>query len=208
MFGFNSAEMIFAIPALLIALTIHEYAHGRMAYALGDNTAKLMGRLTLNPIPHLDPIGLIMLFFFKFGWAKPVPINPNNFTNYRKGTLLVSFAGPASNILMAITAFVIMQVLQKLGLLTHGWQMFFSMLYIYNIFFAVFNMIPVPPLDGSKILVSLFPQLEGEVYYNLERYGMFIIMGLAITGIIGTIIKPVYAVMTTTLTVILQFIMY
>lgn len=208
MFGFDAADMLFRIPALLIALTIHEYAHGRMAYALGDNTAKLMGRLTLNPIPHLDPIGLIMLWLFKFGWAKPVPINPNNFTDYRKGTLLVSLAGPASNILLAIASFVVMQILFKLGLLTQGWQMFLSMLYIYNIILAVFNMIPVPPLDGSKILVSLFPQFDGEVYYNLERYGMFIIMGLAFTGVIGAIIWPVERAITSTLTFILKFLMY
>ena len=189
MFGFD-ADMIFRIPALLIALTVHEYAHARAAVTLGDPTPRFMGRLTLNPVSHLDPIGLLMLWLAQFGWAKPVPINPGNFTDYRRGMLLVSLAGPVSNMLLALlTAFVI-AILAKLQLLHGDWVKVLWLLYSYNIILAVFNLIPIPPLDGSKILASILPARQGEIFDRMEQYGSFILIALVFTGVIGTIIYP------------------
>jgi len=147
-FGFD-ADMIFRIPALLAALTIHEYAHARTAALLGDPTPRLMGRLTLNPVAHLDPLGLIMLWLFKFGWAKPVPINPYYFKDGRKGVMLVSLAGPGSNVLLAFITAVMIGLLSKYQFLTAGWSKVLWLTYSYNIIFAIFNLLPLPPLDGS-----------------------------------------------------------
>lgn len=189
MFGFD-ADMIFRIPALLIALTVHEFAHARAAVSLGDPTPRLLGRLTLNPIAHLDPIGLIMLWLFKFGWAKPVPINPSYFKNYRQDMLLVSLAGPVSNMLLALlTAFLIV-ILAKMQLLEGGWLKVLSMTYTYNIILAIFNLVPIPPLDGSKVLASLLPAGQGRFLDQMEQYGPFILMGLVYIGVIGMITYP------------------
>ena len=189
MFGFD-ADMIFRIPALLIALTVHEYAHARAAVTLGDPTPRFMGRLTLNPVSHLDPFGLLMLWLFKFGWAKPVPINPNNFKDYRQGMLMVSLAGPISNMLLALlTAFAI-AILTKLQLLNGVWLKILWMTYSYNIILAVFNLVPIPPLDGSKVLASILPGRQGQVFEQMEQYGPFILMALVYVGVIGMIIYP------------------
>ncbi|MDF2570748.1 MAG: Peptidase family [Sporomusa sp.] len=189
MFGFD-ADMIFRIPALLIALTVHEYAHARTAVALGDPTPRFMGRLTLNPVAHLDPIGLLMLWLFKFGWAKPVPINPSYFKNYRQGMVMVSLAGPVSNMILAlITAFAI-GILAKMQLLSGDWVKVLWMTYSYNIILAIFNLVPIPPLDGSKVLASLLPGQQGHVFDQLEQYGPFILMALVYIGVIGMITYP------------------
>lgn len=190
MFGFDQ-DMIFRIPALLIALTVHEYAHARAAVWMGDPTPKFLGRLTLNPIAHLDPIGLLMLWLVQFGWAKPVPINPNNFREWRKGMIIVSFAGPGSNILMAFLAALLMGILGKMQILTGGVYDILRLTYIYNLIFAIFNLVPVPPLDGSKILSSLLPARYSEIFDRIEPYGTFILIGLIYLGIIGTIIYPI-----------------
>jgi len=186
-------NMIFAIPGLLIALTIHEYAHARVAVWLGDDTPKVMGRLTLNPIPHLDPFGLIMLWLFKFGWAKPVPINPNNFENWRKGSILVSLAGPGANIIMAFLALVTKVILFKLQLLSYELQMVVEFTYSYNIIFAVFNLIPLPPLDGSKVLINLLPGHQAYMFEKIEPYAPFILLALVYLNVITFIIMPLYS---------------
>ena len=191
MFGFDE-NMIFRIPALLIALTIHEYAHARVAVWLGDDTPRVMGRLTLNPIAHLDPFGLIMLWLFKFGWAKPVQINPNNFKNWRNGTILVSLAGPGSNILMAFLAVITYGILAKLQLLSSGVATVLDYTYSYNIIFAIFNLIPLPPLDGSKVLINLLPGHQAEVLERIEPYAPFILLALVYFDIINVIIAPFY----------------
>ena len=187
--------MIFAIPGLLIALTIHEYAHARVAVWLGDDTPKIMGRLTLNPIAHLDPFGLIMLWLVKFGWAKPVPINPNNFENPRKGTILVSLAGPCANIIMAFLVAIIFAVLSKLQLLSGWGEIVLSLTYLYNINFAIFNLIPLPPLDGSKVLASLLPGRQAYMFEKIEPYAPFILLALFYLGLIRIIIEPFYNVL-------------
>lgn len=191
MFGFDE-NMIFRIPALLIALTIHEYAHARVAVWMGDDTPKVMGRLTLNPIAHLDPFGLIMLWLFKFGWAKPVPINPNNFTNWRQGTILVSLAGPGANIIMAFLAAIIYGILAKLQLLSGNVDTVLKFTYSYNIIFAVFNLIPLPPLDGSKVLTNLLPGRQAYMFEKIEPYAPFILLALVYLNVINVIITPFY----------------
>ncbi|WP_371370824.1 site-2 protease family protein [Sporomusa aerivorans] len=189
MFGFD-ADMIFRIPALLIALTVHEYAHARAAVTLGDPTPKFMGRLTLNPVAHLDPLGLLMLWLFKFGWAKPVPINPSYFKNYRQGTLIVSLAGPVSNMLLALLTALVIGILAKLQLLSGDWVKVLWMTYSYNIILAIFNLVPIPPLDGSKVLASLLPGRQGQWFDQMEQYGPFILMALVYIGVIGIITYP------------------
>jgi Zn-dependent protease len=195
MFGFDQ-DMIFRIPALLIALTVHEYAHARAAVWLGDPTPRFEGRLTLNPIAHLDPLGLIMLWLFKFGWAKPVNINPGNFKNWRKGMILVSFAGPCSNIIMALVAAIVITLLAKLGVLS-GWAAaILRLTYSYNIILAIFNLIPIPPLDGSKILSSLLPGRMAYQYESIGQYGPFILIGLVYLGVIGAITYPLELILS------------
>jgi len=189
LFGFD-ADMIFRIPALLIALTVHEYAHARAAVILGDPTPRLMGRLTLNPVAHLDPIGLIMLWLFKFGWAKPVPINPSYFKNYRQDMLVVSLAGPVSNMVLALLTAFLIGILAKMQLLSGGWVKVLWMTYTYNIILAIFNLVPIPPLDGAKVLASILPGQQGRIFDQLEQYGPFILMGLVYIGFIGMITYP------------------
>jgi Zn-dependent protease len=206
LFGFDE-NMIFRIPALLIALTIHEYAHARVAVWMGDNTPKMMGRLTLNPVAHLDPLGLIMLWLFKFGWAKPVPINPNNFENWRKGTILVALAGPVSNVTMALMAAIIYGILAKVQLLSSGVAMVLSFTYSYNIIFAVFNLIPLPPLDGSKVLMNLLPVRHAYMFEKIEPYAPFILMALVFFNVINIFITPFYNALSIIINQIVRIIL-
>jgi len=182
-------ELILLLPAILIGLTFHEFAHGWVADRLGDRTARNQGRLTLNPIAHIDPLGFLMLILFRFGWAKPVPVNPYNLrTDPAKGMLLVSLAGPAANLLVALAA----ALLWRLGIhemMPYGGDLFINIMQI-NVILAIFNLIPVPPLDGSKILAGLFPS-QARLIYSLETYGMVILLLLLLTGFISHILWPV-----------------
>lgn len=189
MFGFES-DMIFRIPALLVAITIHEYAHARMAVAMGDPTPRFAGRLTLNPIAHLDAVGLLMLWLFKFGWAKPVPVNPRNFRNEKQGMILVSLAGPGSNILLALLSALLIGFLTKYHMLNGIWAQILWLSYLYNIVLAIFNLIPLPPLDGAKVLASFLPWRQADAFNRIEPYGPFILMGLIYIGVIGVITQP------------------
>lgn len=190
MFGFD-ADMVFRIPALLITLTIHEYAHARVAVNLGDPTPRMLGRLTLNPVSHLDPLGLIMLWLFKFGWAKPVPVNPGNFANPRQGMLWVSLAGPLSNLLLAFITAVSIVVVTKYQLFTGEWIKVLWWTYTYNVVFAIFNMLPIPPLDGGKVVSSLLPGRQAYAFERIEPYGFWILIALVWLGIIGPILGPI-----------------
>lgn len=186
-------EVGIMLPAVVLGLTFHELAHGWVADSLGDPTPRYHGRLTLNPLAHVDVIGLILLFIAGFGWAKPVPVNPYNFRgNMRQGMVLVSLAGPAANLVLAFLG----AVLLGLGVwaLPYGYEILTAVVRI-NIVLAVFNLLPVPPLDGSKILAGLLPGRQAWLY-TLESYGTIILLFLLFTGVIGrvlgVIIHPLY----------------
>ena len=179
--------MLYTLPALLITITFHELAHGFVAYKLGDPTAKEAGRLTFNPIKHIDPIGFISLMVLRFGWAKPVPYNPNYFKNQRQGTLLVAIAGPVSNILLALLSLTIMVILDFQYSVLY---VFFEMMFVYNIMFAVFNSLPIPPLDGSKVLASVLPGSLGTLFWKYEKYGYMVLLLLIFTDVLENILNP------------------
>ena len=185
------ASMIYRIPALLFAISIHEYAHAQCADSMGDPTARYMGRLTFNPLAHLDPIGAILLVVAGFGWAKGVPININNVRNRREGILKVSFAGPAANLFLCFLAALMMAFLGRMGMLSDGLYRFLFWMQLYNVWFAFFNLIPVPPLDGSRILSELLPAKQSWQFNQIvDRYGFYILIALVFTGIISMIINP------------------
>jgi Zn-dependent protease len=180
------AFIIIAIP-LLYAVIFHELAHGWVAYRMGDPTAKSLGRLTINPLKHLDPMGTLMLFLFGFGWAKPVPVNPNLLQDRRWGMILVSAAGIITNMFLAFCALFLYRLLSPSpsGIAA-------QLLYYFariNILLAAFNLIPLPPLDGSKILMGFAPPGVQKFLYSLERYGLFIIIALLYLGVLEPVIR-------------------
>ena len=197
----NPEYFILRIPVILLALTIHECAHGFVAWRLGDSTAHDAGRLTLNPLAHLDPFGAIMLLFGPFGWAKPVPVNGYNFTNPKRGVLLVSLAGPASNILCALVFGYALRLLGAFAPQVIAYPYladFLRLSILINIGIAFFNLIPVPPLDGSNILAGLLPNKWLPGYFKNMKYvpTIFMILLLAEWGlhirIFSAIIEPVF----------------
>lgn len=184
-------SMIFRVPALLFAITIHEYAHAQAADAMGDPTPRYMGRLTMNPLAHLDIMGGLLLVLVGFGWAKPVAIDANNFRNRRDGILKVSLAGPAANLFVCFLAALIAAAMQSFGMLSEGVYQFLLWMQLYNVWFAFFNLIPIPPLDGAKILCTLLPAKQAWEYDSfVGQYGMYILLALVFTGVIGMIINP------------------
>ena len=184
-------SLIAGIPGLIIAMTIHEYSHARVAYALGDYTPRMQGRLTLNPAAHVDPIGLIMLFFVHFGWAKPVQINPMNFSNPRRDDILVSLAGPLSNLITAFVALIILVLMAKFNFpFSEGLLVVFNLIIVYNINFAIFNMLPIPPLDGSHILRNLLPYELAQAYERLERYSFIFLIIIIATPVLSYVFVP------------------
>jgi len=195
MTNFTIEKLIILVPVVLMAITFHELAHGWAAYRLGDPTPKIQGRLTLNPISHLDPLGAILLLVAGFGWAKPVEVNPYYFRGDRqKGMMLVALAGPLANILLAFSGALLFNYLASYGNLTY---IFFSNLVIINIYLAAFNLLPVPPLDGSKILAGLLPRASLNFMYALEGYGPLILMLLIITGLTRYLILPIARILIT-----------
>jgi len=188
-------QIIILAPPFLFALTLHELAHGYVALRLGDPTAKNEGRLTMNPLKHLDPIGVLAFILIRIGWAKPVPVNQNYFKNPRKGMLFVALAGPGANIFLAVASALLYKVLLLLPMLPMavGYPlsaMLKASVWI-NIMLALFNFLPIPPLDGSKILLGLLPPKAARSYERYETYGFILVLILFLTGIIGKIILPV-----------------
>ena len=190
-FGGFLTTLIAGLPGIVIAMVVHEYAHARVAYALGDYTPRLQGRLTLNPAAHVDPIGLAMLLFVHFGWAKPVMINPMNFRNPRRDDILVSLAGPASNLITSFIALIVLVLMAKADFpFSEGVLVVFNLIIIYNINFAIFNMLPIPPLDGSHILRNLLPYELARQYEELERYSFIFLIIILATPILSYVFVP------------------
>ncbi len=194
MLNIDWSRLLFSFPAIIIALTFHEFSHGFIAYKFGDPTAKNAGRLTLNPIKHLDPLGTFMLLFLRFGWAKPVPVNPYYFSGDRRSKMaLVAIAGPTSNIILAVISAISMVAMASFAAPTtiniYFYNLLDQMVFI-NIILAVFNLLPLPPLDGSKILGGFLPGHLEEKYYQIERYGYLILMVLIISGVLSRILTP------------------
>ncbi len=192
--------IIIAIP-LLYAVIFHELAHGWVAYRLGDPTAKTLGRLTVNPLKHLDPMGTLMLFLVGFGWAKPVPVNLNLLRDRRKGMILVSAAGVITNMLLAFCALFLYRLLspEPSGLAA-------QLIYVFariNIILAAFNLIPIPPLDGSKILMGFAPSNVQKSLFRLERYGLLIIILLLFSGVLEPVIRFIESVILTIIKLLL-----
>ena len=185
------SQWIVKIPVLLFAITLHEYAHGKVALWFGDPTAQRMGRLTLNPLPHIDPFGAICLFLFNFGWAKPVPVDTRYFRNPRQGTILMAFAGPCVNLFVALCAGL---ALRFFLLPSELYQLALFYLMFMNLGLGLFNLIPIPPLDGSHILENVLPPGPALSYRRIGRYGPMIILGIVMldnfahTGILSRIL--------------------
>ena len=196
-FDFNTLmrQLIIQAPPLLFALTVHELAHGYVAWRLGDPTAKNEGRLTLNPFKHLDPLGVLAFIIMKIGWAKPVPVNPRYFRNPRQDMLKVALAGPGANVILAIASAALAHLFVNFSFLPFAvLQPLVAMLAAsvwINVMLAVFNCIPIPPLDGSKVLMGLLPPATARSYAKLEPFGFFILLGLFYTGIISWLIMPI-----------------
>jgi Zn-dependent protease len=198
----NIQELLIIAPPILLALSFHEYAHAYIANKFGDDTAKQSGRLTLNPLAHLDPIGTIMIFLVHFGWAKPVPVNMHRLRNPKKDMIWISAAGPLANMILALISGILLRFIFAIGGAPN--QHSITGLLIYAVFMslqinlalAIFNLLPIAPLDGSKILFGLLPVKHGDKIYFLERYGPFILLGLIIFGratgvpILGGLIWP------------------
>ena len=199
--SFIQEVIVWSLP-VLFAITFHEVAHGWVASKLGDKTAELLGRLSINPLKHIDLIGtvivpllLLTLGGFIFGWARPVPINPVNFRNQKRGMLLVSLAGPFANFLMA----VFWAIIAKIGiiLMTHNVALGTPVLLMgqrgimVNIVFAVLNLIPLPPLDGGRIVMSLLPNKIAYHYSKIEPFGFLILLALIMLGVLSLIISPI-----------------
>lgn len=193
--------LLYTIPGVLIAITFHEFAHAKAADKLGDDTPRMEGRLSLNPLSHIDPIGFIMLLFAGFGWGKPVNVNPRNYNRditMEKADAIVSIAGPAMNIVLAIVFTIIYFVIYKIGgtilssstIVSIIMQMLIYTITI-NIGLGIFNLIPLPPLDGSKILKPFLPYNAKTWFEDNERIFYIIFVILWITGIAGTIISPI-----------------
>jgi Zn-dependent protease len=206
-------QILLMIPMLLFAVIAHEVAHGYVACRCGDPTAKLAGRLTLNPLPHIDLFGTIVFPMvllltnapFLIGWAKPVPVNPYNFRNPSRDHLWVSLAGVTTNMLLAVACTIVLGIIARISGSTGG-ALGLMLQYgiVINVILAVFNILPIPPLDGSWVLYHLLPRELAENYRRIFPYGFIILIVLLMTNVLGRMIHPLYALITQFLESILQ----
>lgn len=187
--------LVSTLMVVLICLPVHEYAHGWVAHKLGDPTAKSMGRLDLNPIAHLDPIGTVAIFLFGFGWARPVPVNPYYFKNRKRGMAITALAGPVSNILLALVVMLLLKLVWlAAAFLPSMSETVYNMLYVLqlilgymislNLSLAVFNLVPIPPLDGSKVLGAVLPDRIYSTVLRYERYAILVVYLVMFSGIL------------------------
>lgn len=193
-------QFIILAPPLLLALTVHEFAHGYVAFRLGDPTAQASGRLTLNPLKHLDPLGTIAFFIFHFGWAKPVPVNPAYFKDPRKDMFWVALAGPVTNLILAVISALMTKAVWLLAktipysalgeaILVPLNSVLVASVWI-NLVLCIFNFLPIPPLDGSRILTGILPPDLARSYASIERYGFILLIILAVSGVLSKLIIP------------------
>lgn len=205
-------EILYFLPALLIALSFHEFAHAYTAYKFGDKSQKALGRLTISPFAHIDIFGFIFMLLFKFGWGKPVIINDASFKNRKRDSMLVALAGPLANVCLAIVFTVILKILfvfgfYNLALTSRIAQIILTMLInviSFNMVFAVFNLIPLPPFDGSKVLYYFLPNAAKRFMDKLERYSIWILLILVVTDLYVYIIMPMYALLNLVITWIMN----
>ncbi len=192
-------SFLYFLPVLLVCLSIHEYAHAFVAYKLGDKSQKAYGRMTMNPFAHIDLWGFICIALLGFGWGKPVIVDDRNFKNRARGNMLTALAGPLSNFILAIVFTIILKICMMTGLVdmaisTTTGNILTNMLVLgiqFNVVFFIFNMLPIPPFDGSKVLFYFLPTKFKGIMYTLERYSFYIILIFLITGIGGYIISPI-----------------
>ncbi len=186
------ASVIYRIPALLFTITVHEYAHGVMSDSLGDPPPEADGRLTMNPLAHLDLIGSLMLLLVGFGWAKPVRVDPRYYTDPRTGMLKVAFAGPGSNLLVAFLSMFLQVLFVQYFRAGRGVILFLNWLMLYNVWFAFFNLIPIPPMDGYNVLRTVLPLDKALAYERLVGpYCNLILIVLCFTGMVNVVIQPI-----------------
>lgn len=184
--------LLFKIPALLLAVTVHELAHGLVADRLGDPTARLQGRLTLNPIPHIDPLGALAFIIAGFGWAKPVPVNAYNLRHPIRDMALIAAAGPVSNFALAFAGIVAFRLLQPMTVLplVEPLVAVLSYVFLYNLGLGVFNLIPLPPLDGGHFLPYFLPRASWGALHKLEQYGPIILIVAVMSGATRYVVGP------------------
>lgn len=180
------SNILVQIVGIAVAISVHEFGHAYSAHLLGDDTAKMYGRMTLNPAKHLDIMGLIAMLIVHIGWAKPVPVNPNNFKNYKVGNVIVSLAGVTANIIISIICVIIKKHVNMYAITEIT-----SAIIIYNVSFAAFNLLPIPPLDGWGVISSFIPYKYNEIAYKYESMSSIIFLVLIITGAYSIFVSPI-----------------
>lgn len=183
---YNLSTILASMVAIAVAISVHEFGHAYSAHLLGDDTAKMYGRMTLNPTKHLDIIGLIAMLIVHIGWAKPVPVNPNNFKNYKVGNIVVSLAGVTANIITAIICVLINKYVNMFAI-----NLIAQYVIVYNVGFAAFNLLPIPPLDGWGVISSFIPYKYNEIAYKYESMSSIIFLVLIITGAYSIFVSPI-----------------
>lgn len=210
------SHLVIYMVVLLLAISAHEAGHAWMSYKFGDDTAYMLGRVTLNPVAHTDPIGTLLIPIVAFilgsvggalgsipliGWGKPTPVNPRNWERYALANVMVSIAGIGANLIIAIVSFIILKSMLEFGVINAGnidsgllkpVLILFQYLIFLNVSLAIFNLLPFPPLDGSKVLSTFLPESFGPVFEMLEQYGFLILMFLIYVGVVGVIMRPVF----------------